>query len=236
MSNCHHFQNQNNISKLCLSIVPIFQELNQQEMEEVATLSHHRKYQKSEFIFQAGEPSQHLLIVHTGRVKIYRLSDSGKEQLIRILEPGDFLGELSLFSQQESDSYAESLAATEICSIHRTSIRDLLLKYPSISLKLLGQLSQRLEKTEKLVGQLSLQDVEKRTASYLVELAAKGGQDAMVTLPMSKKDLSSHLGTTQETISRRLSSFQERGWIDQTGQRNIRVINIEALRQIAEEK
>lgn len=234
MEGCHHFNNGTNIKKLCISIVPMFQDLNQQEMEEIAKTSEHQQYQKGEILIQAGELTDHLYIVHTGRVKMYRLSDSGKEQLIRILEPGDFLGELSLFSQQESDSYAEAMAKSNICSIHRKSMTDMLLKYPSISLKLLGQLSSRLEKTEKLVGQLSLQDVEKRTASYLVELAETVDGPEFLTLPMSKKDLASFLGTTQETISRRLSSFQDRGWIEQTGQRNIKIIDIKALQKLAE--
>lgn len=234
MEGCHHLHNETNIKKLCISIVPMFQDLSQQEMEEIARTSKHQQYQKGELLIQAGEPTEHLYIIHTGRVKMYRLSDSGKEQLIRILEPGDFLGELSLFSQHESDSYAETMINSDVCSIHRKSMTDILLNYPSISLKLLGQLSSRLEKTENLVGRLSLQDVEKRTASYLVEMAEKFDGLEILTLPMSKKDLASYLGTTQETISRRLSSFQDRGWIEQTGQRNIKIRNLDALRKSAE--
>ncbi|WP_075981176.1 Crp/Fnr family transcriptional regulator [Bacillus massilinigeriensis] len=235
MDSCHHFQNESTIKSLCISIVPIFNHLSHEEMQEVANTSKSTRYQKGELIFQAGEPSDHLYIVHKGRVKIYHLSDTGKEQLLRILEPGDFLGELSLFSKQESDSFAEAMTDVEICSIHRRDLQEIITKFPSISLKILEQFSHRLEQTEKLVGQLSLQDVEKRTASYLVELTDGRNEQVEITLPMSKKDLASYLGTTRETISRRLSSFQDKGWIEQTGQRNIRILNIEAIKKIAEQ-
>ncbi|MFB6465616.1 Crp/Fnr family transcriptional regulator [Cytobacillus sp. Hz8] len=235
MECCHHFQNEGNVKKLCISIVPIFNHLSQEEMVEIANTSISTKYQKGEFIFQAGEPYDHLYIVHKGRVKVYHLGDSGKEQLIRILEPGDFLGELSLFSKQESDSFAEAMVETEICSIHRRDLQKILIKFPSISLKILEQFTHRLEQTEKLVSQLSLQDVEKRTASYLVELMDGKGEEHEIILPMSKKDLASYLGTTRETISRRLSSFQDKGWIEQTGQRNIRILNVKAIKKMAEQ-
>lgn len=235
MDCCHHFQNKTNVKKLCISIVPIFNHLSPEEMQEIANTSKSENYHKGELIFQAGEPSEHLYIVHKGRVKIYHLSDSGKEQLIRILEPGDFLGELSLFSKQESDSFAEAMVSSEICSIHRRDLQNILIKFPSISLKILEQFTNRLEQTEKLVSQLSLLDVEKRTASYLVELAEGWAKESEITLPMSKKDLASYLGTTRETISRRLSSFQNSGWIEQIGQRKIRILNTEAIRKIAEQ-
>ena len=100
--------------------------------------------------------------------------------------------------------------------------------HPTIPLKILSEFSMRLEETEFLVSQLSYRDVETRTASYLVKLAEANKTDNIV-LPMSKRDLASHLGTTQETISRRLSHFQTNGWIEQEGHRNIKILDISAL-------
>src|SRR5690625_5602507 len=94
-------------------------------------------------------------------------------------------------------------------------------EYPTIAIKILEQFSNRLDQTEKLVGELSAKDVEARIAGYILELANKNDSDEII-LPMSKKDLASYLGTTQETVSRRLSSFQMNGWIEQKGHRNIK--------------
>ncbi|WP_068672791.1 Crp/Fnr family transcriptional regulator [Oceanobacillus sp. Castelsardo] len=226
---CYH-----GISKdqLCVSKVPFFNHLTFDEMEKIADMSRHLHFKKGEIIFSEGDPLEYLYIVHQGRVKNYQLFESGKEQLLRILESGEFMGELALFTEKTLDSYAEAMEKTEICAIHRNDMQQLMQQYPTIAIKILEQFSNRLDETEKLVGNLSSKDVETRTASYLLELAEKHNT-TNIELPMSKKDLASYLGTTSETISRRLSNFQTNGWIEQKGQRKIRIIDREALEEIS---
>lgn len=214
--------------EFCISKVPIFNHLESDEMLEILKKSSQMIFEKGEIIYNEGDPLEYLYIVHTGRVKIYQLFESGKEQLLRILESGEFMGELALFSEKVLDSYAEALEKTEICAIHRNDIQELMKTHPTIPLKVLSEFSMRLEETEFLVSQLSYRDVEARTASYLVKLANENHTNNVI-LPMSKRDLASHLGTTQETISRRLSHFQTNGWIEQEGHRNIKIIHKEAL-------
>jgi|SRR5690625_329550 len=214
--------------ELCISKVPIFNHLEPDEMLEILKKSSQMTFKKGEIIYMEGDPLEYLYIVHKGRVKVYQLFESGKEQLLRILESGEFMGELALFAEKVLDSYAEALEQTEVCAIHRNDIQELMKTHPTISLKILSEFSTRLEATEFLVSQLSYRDVQTRTASYLVKLAEKN-QTNQIVLPMSKRDLASHLGTTQETISRRLSHFQTNGWIEQEGQRNIKIIDLEAL-------
>lgn len=214
--------------ELCISKVPIFNHLEPDEMLEILAKSSQMTFQKGEIIYHDGDPLEYLYIVHIGRVKIYQLFESGKEQLLRILESGEFMGELAIFTEKVLDSYAEALEQTEICAIHRNDIQALMKTHPTIPLKILGEFSSRLEETEFLVSQLSYRDVETRIASYLVKLA-RNNQTNSIVLPMSKRDLASHLGTTQETISRRLSHFQTNGWIEQKGHRQIKILNLEAL-------
>src|SRR5699024_9709449 len=106
-------------SKLCVSKVPFFNHLSDEEMQKIADSSFHRTFKKGETIYHAGDPLDHLYIVHQGRVKIYQLFPSGKEQLLRILEPGEFMGEMALFTKKELASFAEAMKNTEICMIHR---------------------------------------------------------------------------------------------------------------------
>jgi len=220
-----------NVSKLCVAKVPFFNHLNHDEMLKIVDRSSHRHFKKGETIFGDGDPLDYLYIVHQGRVKIYQLFESGKEQLLRIVEPGEFIGELALFTEKMLDSYAEALEQTEICLIHRNDMQSLMHEYPTIAIKILEQFSNRLDQTEKLVGELSAKDVEARIAGYLLELASEANVNEIV-LPISKKDLASYLGTTQETISRRLSNFQMNGWIEQKGHRNIKIIDKQALESV----
>lgn len=219
---------------MCISKVPIFNHLEEEEMREILKKSSQKVFQKGEIIYHEGDPLEYLYIVHVGRVKIYKLFESGKEQLLRILEPGEFLGELALFTDKVMDSYAEAIVKSEICAIHRRDIQELMKTHPTIPLKILSEFSERLDETEYLVGQLSARDVETRTASYLVKLA-EDTNTLNVVLPMSKKDLASYLGTTQETISRRLSHFQTKGMIEQVGHRKINILDLNALTDAAED-
>lgn len=230
---CNHLNQ--DMKKLCISKVPIFNHLESEEMVEILKLSRQMFFKKGDYIYHHGDKLEYLYIVHIGRVKIYNLFESGKEQLLRILEPGDFMGELALFSDKLLDNYAEVLEDTEICAIHRNDMQVLMQTHPAISLKILHEFSNRLEEAEDLVGQLSYQDVGNRIASYLVKLS-KEKQTSHLLLPMSQKDLASYLGTTQETISRRLAAFQTEGMIQQKGHRQIDVLNYEKLKNISENK
>src|SRR5690625_806921 len=150
--------------ELCISKVPIFNHLEPDEMLEVLKKSSQMIFKKGEVIYREGDLLEYLYIVHTGRVKIYQLFESGKEQLLRILESGEFMGELALFTDKVLDSYAEALEETEICAIHRNDIQELMKTHSTIPLKILGEFSSRLEETEFLVSQLSYRDVETRIA------------------------------------------------------------------------
>src|SRR5690625_4406286 len=96
-------------AQLCVAKVPFFNHLNDDEMLKIVEKSLHRQFKKEETIYNDGDPLDYLYIVHKGRVKIYQLFASGKEQLLRIVEPGEFMGELALFTENTLDSYAEAL-------------------------------------------------------------------------------------------------------------------------------
>lgn len=224
----HQMECQHESQKLCISIVPIFNHLDPEEMQEIVKESHSSAHTKGQTIYQAGEKSDGLYIVHKGRVKIYRLSDNGKEQLVRILEPGDFTGELSLFNESVHDAYAEALEPVELCVMGRDNFQQFLLKYPAIALKVLTEFSTRLAKTEKQAASIAMESTETRVAIYLADLVEEQKRSD-VTLPMSRKDLASHLGTTPETVSRKLTDFEQSGWIKQSGQREIIILDLDAL-------
>lgn len=214
--------------KACVSLVPIFNHLAVEQMNEIMRVVQGGSFKKGEFVYHAGDESDALYIVNRGQIKIYRLSESGKEQIVRILNPGDFTGELALFQESVHEAYAEAMVNTEICLIQREALHDLLLKYPTISLKLLTEFSNRLDSSEKQTTHFATEKVETRIALFLAEcLNSEKGN--IIELPMSKKDLASYLGTTPETMSRRLAEFEAEGLIKQKGQREIEVLDVDGL-------
>ncbi len=103
-------------------------------------------------------------------------------------------------------------------------------RYPQIAFKILEELSRRLERTEQLLENISLHSAERRLAAALLEMS-EGSLE--IRLSLSKGDLASQLGMTQETLSRRLTAFEGLGLIEQVGQRSIRLLDREELERIA---
>jgi len=213
----------------CIQIVPIFSSLNYEEMLEVATITTEKTFAKGEMIYLAGDKGEKLYVIHTGRVKISRLSPNGKEQVIRVLGPGEFMGELSLFSPLPMTDNGEALEASTMCVIEGSKLKELMNKYPSITFKVMEELSTRLEKAENLIEDINLHSVEQRLAQALLKLSAG---ESEITLRMTKGDLASQIGMSQETLSRKLSSFQDQGLIKLTGHRKIIVLDRDRLEQV----
>ena len=213
----------------CVSLVPIFNHLEPHQMEEIHHLTHSVNYKKGEDLYRPGTHSDALYIVSEGRVKIYRLSESGKEQLLRILNPGDFTGELALFNDSYHEAYASAMVDSSVCMVKREDLQGLMLKYPAIAMKILAEFSSRLEQSEKQTTRFATERVEMRIALFLVEsMDVKSGSNE-ITLPMSKKDLASYLGTTPETISRKLFEFEDAGLIKQITNKRIQIIDADGL-------
>lgn len=210
----------------CIKSVPIFSNLTDEEMLEVAHITKAKVFEKGEMVYMSGDKGGTLFVLHTGKVKISRLNASGKEQVIRVVGPGEFMGELSLFSAIPFTDNAQVTEESTMCVIEGERLKGLMQKYGSIAFKVMDELSRRLEKAENLIESINLNTVEQRIAKALLSSANHKGE---VVLNMTKGDFASHLGMSQETLSRKLSVFQESGYIALFGHRKIQIIDREAL-------
>ncbi|MDN6729019.1 MAG: Crp/Fnr family transcriptional regulator [Alkalibacterium sp.] len=219
----------NTSHKGCVSLVPIFNHLDTEQMNEVMETVQSQSFKKGELVYHAGDKSDVLTIVNKGSLRLYRLSESGKEQLVRVLRPGEFTGELALFNEKVHENYAEAMEATSVCQITRSQLQALLVKYPSISLKILQELSSRVDQTEQQAARFTTESTEQRLASYLVEMLGSDSQSDIVTLPLTKKDLASYIGTTPETVSRKLKELEELNLIKRISSSKIKIVDEDNL-------
>lgn len=211
----------------CIQYVPIFKSLTAKELDDVILISSHRHINKGEFIFHAGENIHSLYVIHRGKVKIARYSEEGKEQIIRLIGHGDFLGELALFNEEKVMTYAEAIEPTVVCLIDANRLRELMLKVPTLSYKMMAELSKRLEKAESLLENSNLLNAEQKVVRYLLELEREG----YVKISTSKINIARNLGITPETLSRKLKGLEEHQLIRTINNRLIKVINLEQLKQ-----
>ncbi len=227
MKHCHHDANEGS----CVRLVPIFNHLEDDHFAEISEKVITRTFTRGERIYSAGEADNTLYIVHSGSVKIYRLAESGKEQWIRLLSPGDFTGEFAIFSADyRHEAFAETLQDSKICTIHREDMTALLHAHPAIAIKLLEGVSGRLQRAESQVLKVSAESVMQRLITFLVDLVDKReGAQPVVHLHMMKKDIASYLSTTPETLSRKLTILENEGLIRSLPQRRIQIVDLDAL-------
>lgn len=228
MNHCCHHNGQGHAN--CIRLVPIFNHLEDEQMDKIAESAKTLDLQKGELLFRAGEKDDTLYIVNKGQIQLYRLSESGKEQLVRILNPGDFMGEWTLFHPGEVHvNYAEANVQTSVCLIKQQDLQEYLMAYPSIALKIIAEMSSRLENSQKQTTQVAIEKVESRIVAFLMDCVETKDNSPTITLPMTKKDLASYLGTTPETISRKFKELEQKGLIVQLPKRQIKIPNLDDL-------
>lgn len=218
---------------LCVSRVPLFAGLTYDEQLEVAQRAHPVQRKRGEVIHRPGDDLSQLLVVHRGRVRVTQVTAGGHERLLRVLEPGDFIGEAAFVTGTRPDTWATALADVELCSFDHRQLDGLVAQYPDIAVRMLRAVTERLEAAEQLIADLTSSAVATRLARFLAELpATRVDGRPTLRLPYSKKDIASLLGTTPETLSRQLAALSEADVISVQG-RTITVLDGAALEAAA---
>ena len=215
-----------------LSEIPLFSGLSQHQLEEIGSITVEKRFRKGEMIFAEGEDGNGFYVVAEGRVKIFKVSMEGKEQILHFMEAGQPFGEVAVFAGQRFPANAAALSACRLLFLPRKAFADLIQHNASLSLNMLAELSKRLRQFTIQIESLSLKEVPGRLAAYLVYLHQEQGQGEMVKLSISKGQLASLLGTIPETLSRIFAKMGQQGLIRVNG-RQITIIDRQGLQDLA---
>jgi CRP-like cAMP-binding protein len=211
-------KNLNQVTAL-LASTPLFNGLPPEQIQHLGHIAVSRHFEKGQSIFSEGDPGDGFFVTAAGRVKIFKVSSEGKEQILHIFGPGEPFGEVPVFSGEPFPASAEAIAECELLFFPKTAFVNLIAANPSLALNMLGVLSRRLRQFTVQIENLSLKEVPGRLASYLLSLSAGGKSADAVTLNISKGQLASVLGTIPETLSRIFSKMTEQGMIQVKGRR-----------------
>jgi CRP/FNR family transcriptional regulator, anaerobic regulatory protein len=223
--------------KYCARKAPIFSILENEQLEEVMSSIIRRKYKKGQIVFFEGDVSDKFYIINGGKIKIFKYTKEGKEQILYILSEGDFIGYLSLLKKGKFDFNAEALEDVNVCMLTKDDFDKIVKKTPEISLKILENLHDRLISLENLVQTLSTKDIEARIAGILKNFAKEFGREEaegiVIEMPLSREEMANYIGVTRETMSRKLSSMEDDGLIELIGNKKIVIKDLQLLEELA---
>ena len=210
--------------EMCVQLVPLFNHLGLERQRQVERLVHHQHVRRGTIVVSPAA-SDRLVIVKQGHGRMYQLSLAGEEQVQRTLTTGDYVGETWLLGVENTSSYVEMTTDSDICVLNRTEFIHLIQGQHDIALKLLAGQAATISHLRQQTQLLGLPNVSRRLIAYFNQLVVQQGSTT-VTLPLKLKDLASYLGTTPETLSRRLAKLREKGWINRHQRR------VQVLRQV----
>jgi len=215
-----------------ISNIPIFKGLPQSQLEKIEKIAVKKNFKKGELVFLENDEGNGFYIVAQGRVKIYKVSMEGKEQILHILGQGEPFGEVPVFSGGVFPANAQVLEKCSLIFFPRKAFIQLISENIPIVLNMLGVLSMRLRQFTVQVENLSLKEVPGRLAGYLLLLAKEQQSKDLIQLNISKGQLASLLGTIPETLSRIFSKMNDRGLIEVEG-RSIKILNTDELEDLS---
>ena len=185
-----------------IASIPIFNGLPEDQTAAIKQIAVEKQINKGEIIFSEGEDGNGFYVIAEGRVKIFKVSVEGKEQILHIFGSGQPFGEVPVFAGQQFPANAQAIDKTRALFLPRAAMVDLIASNPSLALNMLAVMSKRLRQFTVQIENLSLKEMPARLASYLISLADEQTADEVVTLKISKGQLASILGTIPETLSR----------------------------------
>ncbi|NLX17703.1 MAG: Crp/Fnr family transcriptional regulator [Desulfobulbus sp.] len=207
----------------------LFDGLPPEQLAEIEKLVIKKHVVKGTPIFFEGDPGLGFYMVASGKVKIFKTSFDGKEQILHIFGPGEPFGEVPVFHGTPFPANAEALTSTELLFFPRAEFVDLIIASPSLAFNMLAVLALRLRRFATQIENLSLKEVPGRLASYLFFLMEEQNNQEWVTLDIPKGQLANLLGATSETLSRIFNKMHDEGLIRVEG-KTIFVLDHQRLR------
>lgn len=206
----------------------LFGGLPAEQLDAIVKIAVEKKFAKGDTIFFEGDPGDGFYMVGEGKVKIFKMSALGKEQILHIFGPGEPFGEVPVFHGQPFPANAEALAKSSLIFFPREKFIALVHDNPSLALNMLAVLSMRLRRFVAQIEDLSLKEVPARLAGYLLYLLEEQQAEDSVELEISKGQLASLLGTIPETLSRIFAKMSDEGIIAVDGKK-IHILDRAAL-------
>jgi CRP/FNR family transcriptional regulator len=215
-----------------LGRVPLFSDLSERDLRELAQVAVPRTYQQGQAIFREGDSGDTCFVVREGCVRVTRRHSDGRVITLAELRPGEMFGELAMFGGETRSASVEALEPTRALAILSGDLRRIIVQHPDIAVKMLEALANRLREANERIARQSFQTVAGRVASALLAQArarSDGNGDRDVVIEATQAEIAQLAGASRESASRFLARLERAGVIT-TGRGRVVVHDPESLR------
>lgn len=205
--------------------IDIFRDLADDDLRWLEQTTRMATVRKGQLIYQQDETAEGLFLLKQGRVRLVRLTSSGKKLELALLEPGTFFGEMPLLGERMRHASAEAVEECLVCVMRQVDIERLVLRSPRVALRMLEAVGRRLVKSEARLEDLAYRSVPARLASVLLRL---GQESDDLIEGLTHQELGDMVGAYRETVTKALDTFQAAGCVE-LARRRIRILDRRAL-------
>jgi CRP/FNR family cyclic AMP-dependent transcriptional regulator len=205
------------VSTLLLRNVPLFSGLPEGQLALLTRVVGRKAYPRNTTIIAAGDPTDALYIVISGRLKVMMSDDEGREVILAILGSGEFFGEMGLIDDAPRSATVIAIEPCELLTISKVDFKKCLSENFDIAMAVMRGLVKRLREADKKIGSLALMDVYGRVARLLMEMAEDVDGEKVVTKKLPKQDIAKMIGASREMVSRVMKDLQTSGYIEVKG-------------------
>lgn len=224
-----------------LQQTPVFADLPASDLADLAERMSQRTFGRGMIIFHKGSVGQSLYLIGSGRVRIFLLSETGREISLEVLSSGDYFGELALLDDLPRSAGALAMERTVTYTLQRDDFWRLLDAHPRLALPMLTLMGKRLRQMIDYAEHLAFTDVQGRVAAKLLELAGRfgettggaSGRDVAgidLVLPMTQAELATWVASSRESVNKVLGVFRDQRLIRLEGQRIV-IVDQRGLRK-----
>lgn len=222
-----------------LAAIPLFEGLDETELGKVSALARVKNYPARAVVVRQGDPAAALFAIVRGRLKVVATGPDGNDTVLGIMGEREVFGEVALLDGGPRSATCSAVEACDLLEIDRTAFLELLRESPSISVKLLRVLAQRLRRLSQRSEDAAFLDVPSRLARSLLDLAARFGErptprapEIRISLRLSQQELGDLVGATRESVNKHLGDWTRQGVIKLEDGR-LHILELESVRRLA---
>ena len=193
----------------------LFERLTDEQVERIESQSQARSFARGELVYLPSDSSHSVMLLTSGRIKLYHLTSEGKQALLGFIEPGEIFGELAAFQGGPHEEFAEAMEKSTVILIPRDVLQSLMEEHAQVAIGVTKLMGLRRHRLERRLKSLLFRSNRERLIHLLLELTEKYGapnnQGIQIGLKLSHQELANIIGSTRETVTVLLGELQQEG-------------------------